>query len=442
MVGILLMKRGLLAFAAVVGSLVLGAAVAGTWLHWYMEQPAFIEEIRSALVATSGGEVEFEHFRVRGLNGIEVTGLQVNPRLASGGSMKAASARVTFSIWALATGRVDVNQVHLRGMEMFLQPSPSGEWPTFFSGVKPVVQVAGWTLPVTLNLTQVRLERSRAEIRAAGGEVLALVEDLDAEAGLSLVPGWTDASGWIRADRLRFGSGLRLTNVSIPIRLANRVITMNGVRAFCHGGTAEASVTGQFNRGVPGFEIQLALRDVDLTGLLEDLGARTGWAQGTLNLDAKAEGTLTQAQLAQGIGRLSIESAGITTLDVLGTLGQTLGFSDLRTPRFEKVTGEFKIGDQRITFYNLEGVSPLIELSGAGYVDFDGQMDFDMLLGLHPEIGDRMPAHISANFNRRADQFRLITFKLSGPISNPTSNLPRKLFAGPGDFETALVRVR
>ncbi len=436
------MKRLVLALAATAGLAFVAAASAGLWLHWYMGQAAFIEEIRATLGSATGAEVDFDQLTVRGVNGIELRGLSVRPDGQGESVLKAGMARVTFSVLALVTGRVEVYHVAVERLELVVMPNLEGDWPRWLSGSAPVVRVAGQTFPVSIQLTQLRVEQARVEVRASDGEPLGLAEGVDAEAGLSLLPGWTDATGSIRAESFRLGSGLRLTKVVAPIRLANRVVTMEGVRGFCHGGTAEGTVTATFARAVPGFAVQVALRDIDLGGLLEEGGARTRWAEGTLHLDAKAEGSLRQPQLAQGIGRLSIESAGMATLDVLGTLGQTLGLAELRAPRFDRVTGDFKIADQRLTFYNLEGVSPLIELSGAGYVDFDGQLDFDMLLGLHPEIGDRIPANISAQFNRRADEFRLITFKLSGPISNPTSNLPRKLFAERAGIEPAWVVVR
>ncbi|MFQ3670556.1 MAG: AsmA-like C-terminal region-containing protein [Verrucomicrobiia bacterium] len=434
------MKRWVLALAATAGLAILGAAGAGLWLHWYMGQPVFIEEIRLALARATGAEVDLERLVVRGVQGVELRGVEVVP--AQGGRLKAGTVRLTFSVVALAMGRLEIYQVGVDGAELVVKPTREGEWPSFLAGVVPEVRIAGRGFPVSLNLTQLQLDRSRVEVQGADGELMAVAEGVEAEAGLSFLPGWTDASGVFRASSLRLGSGLRLTNVTVPVRLGNRVVTMAGMKAFCHGGSLEGTLTGNFARTVPTFSAEVAVREVDLGVLLEEGGARTRWAEGTLALDAKVEGTWRQVLLATGVGRLTVDGAGISTLDVLGTLGQALGLSELRAPRFERVTGDFKIADRRLTFYNLEGVSPMIELSGAGYVNFDGQMDLDMLLGLHPEIGDRIPAHVLGQFNQRSDQFRLITFKLWGPISNPTSNLQRKLFAGSGTVGRELASAR
>lgn len=434
------MNRFFLVIAA--AFLLVGLVGAFGWLHWYMGRPAFIEDIRLALAETTGAEVELGEVKMHWPHGVELEEVTLRPGDSGESRLQAASIRIHLSPLLLLRGRMEISQIAVQGAELVLRPSANGVWPRFFAGIQPRVTLAGHVFPIGMRLTQVRLDQIRVEVRGPEGDPWLAAEGCQAEGGVNLLPGWADASGAVRIRELRLGSGLRLTNLTAPLLLANHTINLQAARAFFCGGTAEASASVSFARTVPSFAAQLALREVDVATTLEEAGARSRWAEGTLRLDAKVEGSLAQPQLARGVGQLAVEGAGMATLDVLGTIGQALGLSELRTPRFDRVNGEFKIADRRLTFYNLEGVSPLVELSGAGHVGFDGQLDLDMLLGLHPEIGDRIPANLLGRFNQRADQFRLITFKLSGPISNPTSNLPRKLLAESGgpSAELALAR--
>jgi hypothetical protein len=85
------------------------------------------------------------------------------------------------------------------------------------------------------------------------------------------------------------------------------------------------------------------------------------------------------------------------------------------------------VGDQKITFYELEARSKDLSLTGTGYVGFDRKLDFDVLLILSPELAAQIPASSQTRFGKRENGSRTLTFKLTGTLDNPLSNLSEKL---------------
>lgn len=428
------MRRLLTLLAIAGGAFLLTGVTAVLAFQWYIKQPAFIEEIRRALSESVGAQVDFQEMHVRGLNTIELSKVSVQFSNANAQPDPRSLLRVDllqakFSLSRLLQQTVELNQVTMVRPEWVLVQSPDRQWSLPFRFAPPKIVMMGRPLAFEFLLTRIELQKARFQAIQTSGEVTAAIEDFDLNAGLTLLPGLTDAKGSLSLESLRFGTGLVFTKIKAPIVLANRTVTIGPSQAFTHGGTATATFAANLTGTSPAFSATLGVKDVDLATLLESFGARTQWATGTLQLDAKVEGPLHQPGLAQGVGRLNLAQAEVATLNVLGTLGQTLGLPELRAPRFDEIKGEFKIADERLTFYNLEGASPLIEISGAGDVTFGGRLDLDMLLGLHPDLGDQIPSALRGSFNERDDKFRLITFKLSGPITNPSSNLQRKLLA-------------
>jgi hypothetical protein len=149
--------------------------------------------------------------------------------------------------------------------------------------------------------------------------------------------------------------------------------------------------------------------------------------QGRLQLNAQLSGDLTQALLIQGTGNLEVAQAKFNAIPALNKLGELLNLAPLTENEFESVRGSFKVENQKITCYELEAKSPNLSMTGTGSVGFDGKLDFDVLLIFSPEWAAQIPPAYQAQFGRRENGSRTITFKLSGTILEPTSNLPEKL---------------
>jgi uncharacterized protein involved in outer membrane biogenesis len=421
---------------------VLVAIVAGGGLWWvnsYIQKPAFIEKIQRALSESAGARVAFGPFSLNPFTGVDVTEATM-ARLEPADAppfFRVEQLDVRYLPWSLLHQTVELRRIELVRPILTLRQFPDGTWnlPDFRrSGDSSEITIRSGGQQYRVLLSDFNLTGGAVTALDAEGGLIFGIEDARVQGKLDVRATGAEANGTLLISALRLGSAFTFTDVASTLAYSNGQLSLPDLTGQSHGGTTRGAITTSFGTGGPSFTIRMKLADADLSLLLRDFGGGTDAgriAGGKLNVETDLAGSLQRPRLLSGTGTMSIREGELTGLTFLQTLGDYLKIPELSDTRFDAIKGEFKIGDQKITFYNLEAVSKSVQFTSTGSLSFDKELDFDVLLALSPEVAARIPEQLRTPFSVRSDGYHTITFHLYGTLNSPKTNLPQKLLLQP-----------
>jgi hypothetical protein len=124
------------------------------------------------------------------------------------------------------------------------------------------------------------------------------------------------------------------------------------------------------------FDVALRLQDVDVGRFLRGLFEASIVDQGRLDLELELRGTPGEVLGLTGSGRLKLDRARLWSIPVMRALFGQLGFDE--TAIFDSMLASFQIRGGRVLASPVEVRSRLLDLIGAGTLDFDGALRFDL----------------------------------------------------------------
>lgn len=175
------------------------------------------------------------------------------------------------------------------------------------------------------------------------------------------------------------------------------------------------------------FQLALQLDKVEVGGLLRGLAPGRGGLKGLVDAQLSANGELEKLLGIRGNGSIALRESRLWAVPVfrelLGELGLDAGVV------FDSLSTSLAIADGRVRMDGIRVRSPLLELAGAGTLDFDGALDYE--LGLTYGLVDRLGPVTQALYWL---QNKLLAVTIAGDmaqplvrIQNPLGNLLRTL---------------
>jgi hypothetical protein len=412
--------------------LLLSLAGALGWVHYYLNSPRMSEKIRRIVSERFLTRLEFEKAHINLLSGMRVEKARLLTDEEPGQEYASLEeALLEYSPLSLFRHTIEIDTIRLKSPIVHLRQRDDGHWLNPRESSDPAAEMTLKTSIFRFNilLNKLILEKGALTLSNARNETLLAAQGIDVKGQLQLINGRNDAKGTVLLKTLLLGSGLQLTDISSSFDYADSVLKLPGIKGRVHGGTCEGLV--QLNTGLGGnnFLFDMTMREIDLASLLQTLPGDTRQLQGRLQINLQLTGDLNGSAPMQGTGTLEVGQAKLTGIAALDKLGDLLNLSQLRDSRFDSIRGSFKVGEQQITFYELEARSKDFSLAGTGSIGLDHKLDFDVLLILSPELAAQIPADSLSRFSKRENGSRTLTFKLGGTLDNPSSNLSDKLTA-------------
>lgn len=202
------------------------------------------------------------------------------------------------------------------------------------------------------------------------------------------LPADIDVDGRLRVGALT-AAGVKLTQVDLGLRLANRRLAIAPLRFELYGGRGSGKLSADA-QGAQRFAVQLTLDGVDIQPLLRDAARSELLAgRGKVAVDLVTSGR-SLPDLTGGLGgtaSLALRDGAIQGINLARSLRELKGrlstepvaeaaASDARTD-FSDLTASFRIARGVARNDDLQARSPFLRLAGTGDVDIaQGQLDY------------------------------------------------------------------
>ncbi|MGF1678711.1 MAG: AsmA-like C-terminal region-containing protein [Candidatus Methylacidiphilales bacterium] len=394
----------------------------------YMQSEEFIEKISRSASETLGGSLHIDHTKVELLRGVtffKVT-LDRDPPLPHP-LVEMDYLRIRYNPFKLLLGEMELPLIRLEKPRLHFQQTPQGDWWWLrsFGEAHPTFD-AGWvTFRVLLNDFATR--DGSVLITLSDGRSIFHADGIVVEGDLLASDAGNDARGRLHVIETRLGSRFLVSGLHGDLRFKDNLLTMPNFSGQTYGGQVSGNVEVDLRDANPEFQMNLNLTNLDIPTLVEQWGGSESWMQGKLQAFARIEGNFKQPELMQVIGNLNVNQAVLNRFSFLKDVEPILPSGTLAEVTFERISGNYKISEKILTLYDIEAVSSSLQLTGSGTVTLSGDLNLDMRLLLGPERTRSIPSEMLARFTPRNDGFYSITFKLSGTLEKPLSNLPAKL---------------
>lgn len=399
-----------------------------------MGSPQFIEKIRHYASQRLGAEVSFKDFDVSLLSGIQLHQATIRTDAGGEGNSLFSIDRISveYAPASLLNKTIEITRIELDHPVVSLQERPSGGWnlpaksgPPAGGDSAPAFDTGGQQFAVVLRSLAMR--DAAFTVQDAQGERLVSMEGIQLDGRFESRHARTEAGGAMKVGRMVLGPYFTMTDVAGEILLADEKLELKQLHGSAHGGEATGAADAHFGPAGSGFTLQIKLDQVDMATLMRDFGGKGDFVTGKGFVQTSLAGDLKEPLLLSGPGTLKITGARLAGLSALQDLGKMLGIKELEQTQFETIDGEFKIADQRLTFYKLEARSGLVQMTGNGYITFDKTMDFNLLLLLGSDLAKLVPQQIRPVFDQGADGSLSLAFKVEGPLEAPRNDLKEKL---------------
>jgi hypothetical protein len=269
-------------------------------------------------------------------------------------------------------------------------------------------------LPLEVERATARIERLVYE----GGKVRALVA-IDGFAG-----------------RL---AGRALEDAALLVTYVEPTLSIESIRGRLEGGTIQSLGAGAQRVGTAfsialadpyPFELALDLRRVQVAGLLRGLFPSGIATRGEMDGELRLAGDLQRLLSIRGSGSMRVRDSRLWSVPVFRALFAQLGLPDTAT--FDSMSANLRVEDGRVDMQDILLRSPLLLLVGAGALDFDGGMHYD--LEVRYELVDRLGPLTQLLY---WIQNELLSVSIRGDMMRPVvvlQNPFRRLFAGSEDY--------
>lgn len=418
--------------------LILSIAGAVGWAHYYLNSPRMGEKIRKIIAQRFFTHLEFSKAEINLWSGLKVTQAKLfTEEERSREFVSLNYARLEYAPLSLLNNTIEIETVHLNAPTIQFQELENGLWnyPRHAATALPELTFRTGIFRFNILLRDLLIDQGRILILSAKKETLFEAQGVGLNGQLEFISNKNDARGTLTIKSLQFGPYVQMTQAQSPFEYADSVLKLPKLSSSVHGGTCSGAA--QINTGIggPTFMIDLILREVNLSDMLKGTLKNSEFIQGQLQLMLQLTGSMNEPLFMQGTGSLNIGQAKLNGVVALEKLGAMLNLAQLRYNQFDSIRGSFKVSDQKITFYELEAKSKDITFTGTGTIGFDRKIDFDVLLILSPEMARQIPTASESKFGKRENATRTITFKLSGTLDEPESNLSDKLSLTPASLE-------
>ncbi|MEM1158100.1 MAG: AsmA-like C-terminal region-containing protein [Verrucomicrobiota bacterium] len=393
-----------------------------------MQSDEFIEKICQSFSDSIGGTVSVESAEINLLRGFSIDHVSI----LSGNDPPQQFIAIEHSVlaynpFAMFLKKLELTKIQLEEPELFLTQSAAGNWwlPRPAANATPVLDTG--LLAFEMILKDIVLSNGVATVTRKDGAVVLYANDINIEGSLKASEVGIESSGDLAITNTRLGRHFTIRNMTSPVTYKDEVLTIPGLNGTAYGGTAAGSIEIDLRIGGPEFAITLNLEQLDVAELIADFQAKSQWLDGKLTTTCRVEGQFEDPELLQGTGTMKITEGTLSGFAFIKELALLFPNQNFPETSFESITGNYKIAEKRLTIYDLEAVSPNVQLTGTGTVSAHRELNLDMRLSLSPDLTNLLEPGTAAKFNQREDKFSTITFTVTGTLDEPVSNLIEKL---------------
>lgn len=396
--------------------------------------PEFERELVAAAKNALGTEVGVRSLQVSVFRGFRLQDVRIaNPAGFKGDLVTASEFRLGYDLWPLLFGRLQIDELAVDKPVIRGIADGGGSWNYErlkvyggSPGARPTGSVSASFLRefVVSKLAM----KDGALTLAEGNAVFLRMDDLDFESRLAMGARGAGGKGQARVATIALSESLFLRDTRAPIVVSTAGLLLDPISARL----ADGPLAGRIRLDlVPDLRwaMDLEVKGARVETLLQEAGAMPSLT-GRLQATASLTGT-GGAGTAKGRARAHIDSCEAKGQAVFLALAVLLQLSELQSPRFDDCRMEFELGGGVARTTVLHFKSRTVELSGKGtYGLATTALDYDLTLGLSPELVAKIPGNTTrAAFKRRDDGFGTIDFGVAGTSAAPKVDLVTRLGA-------------
>jgi len=421
----------------VVGVVVLAIAIGALWLNTFIHSPAFKTEVESRASQSLGGPVQIQSIDFDIFNGVKLQGLvtQIDPSHAGGqGALKVqvASVNCAYAWSELFQRKLRLTGVTLDQPQIVLTKQatapmvPSETAPaTAASPSGPVGAGAagqGTAMPFQFVLDRVKVKDGSVSVRDASGTSMVELQGVNAEANTAGYYEGKDVTGTLRVADMT-ASNLHVTNFSTPFTYRQNLIDAKPFAASAFGG----KIAGDYQMGNAGPSVlNFNAKGFDVAQLTAaTVSNSSAKLSGSLDLQSKWRGVETG--ILNGEGDAQLANGKLEGVKILHDLSQILKIKELDAPVINKAQTHFVIQNRQTKFIGLQLDSPIFQITGDGTIDFNGNLDANLVLILTRDAMAKLPKEVAASFVQQQDGTGSIAFHVTGTTANPQTDLATRL---------------
>ncbi|MDD2558322.1 MAG: DUF748 domain-containing protein, partial [Desulfuromonas sp.] len=218
--------------------------------------------------------------------------------------------------------------------------------------------------------------------------------------------------------------GLAITDFSMKYRLQDNILDVTSLSGAISGGTFSQSARVDLRKKGLNYSGKTSLKDLQLDPLVAALApdsANTLFGAMTLDLDFNGRGTLPEnlKQNLNAIGKLKVEKARISGIELTKKLAEFLSLAQLRDIRFDSCVAAL---DMRNGVAQVDGNFSGTNLRALpkGTIGLDESLNLALNARLAPKLAQELDhkGHI-AGFLVDAEGWALLPLKVKGTFSDP-----------------------
>jgi len=288
-------------------------------------------------------------------------------------------------------------------------------------------------MPFQFVLDRAKVSDGGISVRDANGTSMVELKGVSAEADTSGYYEGKDVTGTVRvADAA--ASNLHITDFSTPFNYRQGALDAKPLDASAFGG----KIAGGYQMGNAGPSV------LDLNGKGFDVAQLTAATiskssaklSGSLDLQSKWRGAETGDPNGEGDAQLI--NGKLEGVKILHELSQILKIKELDAPVITKAQTHFVVQNRQTKFIGLQLDSPIFQITGDGTIDFNGNLDANLVLILTRDAMAKMPKEAAASFVQQQDGTGSIAFEVTGTTSNPQTDLAARLLLQNTQIQNAI----
>lgn len=378
--------------------------------------------------AAIGARVQLGSVDVSLLRGVSLGGVRVqNPPGFRGDLLSVEEARLSYELWPLLLGRVQVDELRLRKPVVTLASDARGSFNyRKLSGLgPPPAQGASAATPSSslpkLVISKLSVDGARFAVMDAKGQSVLRLEGGALDSTVSVESGVLTGSGNSSVDSVSLANALFLKGVRAPLKITKERMSLGPLQAKLAGGAVMGDLRVDFKPEMR-YGLQLSVSGASLAAMIKEAGS-TATLTGTLGARAKVEGAGDVSTLIGG-GQAQVRDCRWPKPALFGALASVLRIPELSEPRFDDCHVEFSLGGGQARTPVVSFKGPALELTGRGALNLvTSALDYDLTLALSPGLLEKAPGTIRSGFKTRPDGFGAIDFKVTGTTAAPKNDL-------------------
>ncbi|MFA5059210.1 MAG: AsmA-like C-terminal region-containing protein [Candidatus Omnitrophota bacterium] len=215
----------------------------------------------------------------------------------------------------------------------------------------------------------------------------------------------------------------RLSDIAITFVEVDRNINQFDISAVVYGGKLKLQSSADLTAEQIPYKVSVRLDNTDLSKLKADTIWKDKDISGYFSFLASVRGTLDSLNSIHGQGSIALTNGHIWQVNLLQGLGKFLFIPEFDNITFKEVAGDFVVEDGKVLTDNLMLASDPVTLTAQGWIDFAGNLNFDVLSEFSDEVIEQSSSlrkTITAFLTQTGDYLKI---KLTGSLKEPKYNV-------------------